>query len=110
MTRTRTVTIDGIDFTVEYGTSGVRIIDPGKFTGEATHTVRDYNRSLDGWSDGEFGDVSTWGSLCWRIGHRFYTTTDQGFVVEIDEEDFRAAALEYERFLDEDRACEEALL
>lgn len=76
----RTLTIGDYEVTVS---NRHGIINPGKFEGEMPHAVRDYGTS-DNWT----GDQSIIGVAAWQTGHRYYKETDNGFVTEIDKDEY----------------------
>jgi hypothetical protein len=87
-------------YTDPYRVSNLRgIIDPGKFQGLFPHAVRDYDLE-----DESFGDTAEWGTFAWQVGHRYYITNTDGFVTEIDEEEYHALKDEHAKWDASDEA------
>lgn len=102
MEKIRELTIEGAG---PYRVSNVRgIVDLGKFQGEQPHAVRDY--SIE---DDSFGDVDEFGSYYWQAGHRYYETGNEGFVTEIDVDEFERARFYYEQDCAREMERDEAL-
>lgn len=80
----REVTVDGATYRV----SNIRgILDPGRFEGEMPHAVRDYMEIPDQQIELYPG---TGGASVFQVGHRYYSNDDQGFVTEINYEEYQA--------------------
>lgn len=90
---------------------------PGKFEGEADYVAYFHDQYLDGGADEEFGDVIEFGAWAGMMEvsdddrmifpelkgmKRFYFSEDsQGFVYEIDEDDYLFLKDDYDKWLED---------